>query len=87
MDAKNRAKNEGPELLPVFLSLRANTAKKRQNKKFINFVVIVWQTVGRYSKMSYITKNQRFGLWFAGDKTAGWQDFVVGVYIAIVYII
>lgn len=37
--------------------------------------------------MSYITKNQRFGLWFAGDKTAGWQDFVVGVYIALVYII
>jgi hypothetical protein len=34
--------------------------------------------------MSYITKNQRFGLWFAGDKTAGWQDFVVGVYVTLI---
>jgi hypothetical protein len=34
--------------------------------------------------MSYITKNQRFGLWFAGDKTAGRRGFVVGVYIYLV---
>jgi len=34
-DAKNRAKNARPELLPVFLPLRTNTAKNARIKSLL----------------------------------------------------